>query len=197
MGLNCEDKLSANIQIDCDNKPVGGIEVNVVAIPYDDIDKAASTVNATNDLLLDSIVCKSGTQGYTIEAVKQAQGASFEMVKKEESFDMYKHTFSGVCLNPSAANKKSLDSLASGIRYVFVVEKKWKGVGQADAFEVLGWDVGMVISEMNWNTKEADGIIRFVLASEDGYEEPSMTRNVLETDYATTKTAFENGFAGS
>ena len=43
--------------------------------------------------------------------------------------------------------------------------------------------------------KENDGIIKFELASEDGYEEPEMTRNVLETDYATTKTAFTGKFA--
>ena len=48
---------------------------------------------------------------------------------------------------------------------------------------------------MTWNTKESDGIIKFVIASEDGYEEPYMTRNVLETDYATTKIAFDAKFA--
>ena len=103
--------------------------------------------------------------------------------------------FAGVILTPSAANKKSLSEISSGSKYVVVVEKKWKGVSQADAFEVLGWDAGMTISEMTWNTKESDGIIKFAVSSEDGYEEPDMTRNVLETDYATTKTAFDAKFA--
>jgi hypothetical protein len=48
---------------------------------------------------------------------------------------------------------------------------------------------------MTWNTKESDGIIKFVLSNEDGYEEPEMTRTLLETDYATTKTSFNNKFA--
>lgn len=195
MALNCELKLSADIQKDCDNKPIGGIETNVVLINIDDIDRSASTFDVSNDLLITNLATASGTSGYTIEGVKQAMGASFEMVKKEETFDGYRHVFSGVILNPSVANKKSLASIGDGGRYVAVIEKKWKGVSQADAFEVLGWDSGLVISEMNWNTKEADGIIRFVLSSEEGYEEPQMTRNVLETTYATTKTAFDNAFA--
>lgn len=195
MALNCELKLSADIQKDCDNKPIGGIETNVVLINIDDIDRSASTFDVSNDLLITNLATASGTSGYTIEGVKQAMGASFEMVKKEETFDGYRHVFSGVILNPSVANKKSLSSIGDGGRYVAVIEKKWKGVDQADAFEVLGWDSGLVISEMNWNTKEADGIIRFVLSSEEGYEEPQMTRNVLETTYATTKTAFDNAFA--
>jgi hypothetical protein len=195
MALNCEDKLSADIAKNCDVKPIGGIEVNVVLIPFDDIDKTNSTIDGTNDLLITNLATKTGTQGYFVEGIKQSQGASFELVKKEDSFDKFKHMFSGVVLTPSVANKKSLSEISSGSKYVAVVEKKWKGVLEVDAFEVLGWDAGLVISEMTWNTKESDGIIKFVVASEDGYEEPYMTRNVLETDYATTKTAFDAKFA--
>ena len=195
MSLNCEDKLAADILKDCDNKPKGGIEVNVVLINFDDIDKSASTLDATNDLIITNLATGTGTSGFTLEGVKQSNGASYELVKKEDSFDKYTHTFSGVILNPSAANKKSLSNIASGGRYVAIIEKKWKGTDQADAFEVLGWDSGLVISTVVWNSKESDGVIKFDLASEEGYEEDEVTRNVLETDYATTKTSFENAFA--
>ena len=40
MALNCEEKLTAAIQRDCDNKPKGGIEVGVIFYNYDDLDKA-------------------------------------------------------------------------------------------------------------------------------------------------------------
>lgn len=195
MALNCEEKLAADIVKDCDNKPKGGIEVNVVILNFEDVDKTTSTLDVTNDLIITNLSTYSGTTGYSFEGVKQSNGASFELVKKEDSFDKYKHLFSGVILNPSAANKKSLASIASGGRYIVVVEKKWKGASQADAFEVLGWDSGLVISTVVWNTKESDGVIKFELASEDGYEEDEMTRNNLETDYATTKTAFDAKYA--
>lgn len=194
MALNCEDKLSGDIIKDCDNAPMAGIEVNAVLINFDDVDKGASTLDGTNDLIITSLATKSGTSGFNIEGIKQVNGVSFELVLKEESFDAYKHMFAGVILNPSAANKALLKEISSGGRYVVVVEKKWKGVDQADAFEVLGWDTGMLISTSVWNSKESDGVIKFELASADGYEEPNMTRNLLETDYATTKTAFEAKF---
>lgn len=195
MALNCEEKLTADIVKDCDNKPKAGIEVNAVFINFDDIDKGTSTLDVTNDLIITSLSTLSSTSGYTLEGIKQVNGASFELVKKEDNFDMYKHLFAGVILAPSAANKLLLKQIASGGRYVVVIEKKWKGVDQADAFEVLGWDSGLEIATVVWNTKESDGVIKFEVASADGYEEDEMTRNLLETDYATTKTAFENAFA--
>lgn len=195
MAVNCEDKLSASIVKNCDTKPVGGIEVNAVLINFDDIDKATSTLDGANDLIITNLSTFSGTAGFSLEGIKQVNGASFELVKNEEGFDKYKHLFAGVILTPSAANKKSLAEIASGGRYVVVVEKKFKGTLQADAFEVLGWDVGMVISTVVWNTKESDGIIKFELASEDAFEEPEMTRNNLETNYATTKVAFDALYA--
>lgn len=195
MALNCEDKLAADIQKDCDNKPVGGIEVNVVLINFDDVDKTASTLDVTNDLIITNLATASGTSGFFVEGVKQAQGSSYELVIKENSFDAYKHTFAGVVLNPSAENKKSISNIASGGRYVAVVEKIWKGASQEDAFEVLGWDRGLVISTLVQNSKEDDGIIKFELASPDGFEEPEITRVNLETDYATTKVAFDAKYA--
>lgn len=195
MSINCEDKLAADMLKDCDNAPKGGIEVNAVFINFEDIDKAASTVDGANDLIITSLATKSGTSGFNLEGIKQVNGISWELVKKEDNFDMFSHLFAGVILNPSAANKKSAEAIASGGRYVVVVEKKWKGTDQVEAFEVLGWDSGLEIATMIYNSKESDGVIKFEIGSPEGFEEPKMSRNLLETDYATTLTAFVNKFA--
>lgn len=195
MAINCDELLTGAISKNCDEKPQAGIEVDVVIINYDDIDFANTTFDGTDDLLMTNLATKSGTQGYFIEGIKQTQGASFELVKKEESFDGYKHKFEGVILEPSVENKQRLSELSAGGRFVVVVEKKWKGVNDEDAFEVLGWNAGMEIETVLWNSKEADGIIKFSLASVDGFEETKMTYNLLETDYDTTKTAFDGFFA--
>ena len=195
MALNCEEKLSTDIQKDCDNKPKGGIEVGVVIINFDDIDKVTSTMDVTNDLIITSLATLSGTTGYLLEGVKQVNGASSEFILNPEGFDKHSHKFSGVILTPSSANKKSLSQMASGGRYVVVIEKKWKGASNVEAFEVLGWDSGLIMSSIVWNTKEADGVIKFELASESGYEENELPKTNLETDYATTKTAFDSKYA--
>lgn len=195
MALNCEEKLTAAIAKNCTEKPMGGLEVNAVLINYDDIDFATSTYDGANDLIITSLATASGTQGFFLEGVKQTNAISFELVKKEDTWDGYKHVFAGVILAPSAVNKELLAQVASGGRYVVIVEKKWKGTDDVDAFEVLGWDSGLVISTMVYNSKESDGAIKFELASEDGFEEPDMPRNNLETNYATTKVAFEAFYA--
>jgi hypothetical protein len=195
MALNCEEKLTADIIKDCDNIAKAGLEVNAVLINFDDIDKTASTLDVTNDLIITNLATKSGTSGYSLEGIKQSNGISFELVKREDTTDGYKHTFAGVILTPSAANKKLIDAVASGGRYVVVVEKKFKGANQADAFEVLGWASGLEISTVVYNSKEAGGAIKFELSTVDGEEEDRITRNNLETDYATTKTAFDSKYA--
>ena len=194
MAINCEEKLTAAIQKDCDNKPKGGIEVGVIFYNFDDLDKANTTFDA-NDMIITNLATKSGTTGYLLDGIKQVNSASFELIKNEEGFDKYRHLFAGVILAPSAANKKRLDEIASGGRFVVIIEKKWKGSSQADAFEILGYDAGLVISTVVWNTKESDGVIKFEVASEEGFEEPKMPLNILETNYATTKTAFDGLFA--
>ena len=195
MSVNCEDKLAADILKDCDNKPIGGIEVNAVILNFEDIDKSTSTLDGVNDLIITNLSTFSGTSGFVLEGIKQVNGVSFEFVPNEEGFDKYKHLFAGVILSPSAANKKSLANMGSGGRYVVVVEKKFKGADQEDAFEVLGWDRGLTMATIVYNSKEADGAIKFELASPDAFEEPEMTRNNLETDYATTKIAFDAKYA--
>ena len=195
MAINCELKLEGDILFDCGNKAKAGIEANIVFLNFEDVDKTTSTIDGTNPLLITSLSTFSGTTGYLLEGIKQVNGASSELVKKEDSFDMYKHLFSGVILTPSVENKAFLKQVAEGKRFIIALEKLWKGDAQEDAFEVLGWDSGLEISTIVWNTKESSGVIKFELTNADGYEETDMPRNLLETDYPTTKTAFGNKFA--
>jgi len=195
MATGCESLLTADILKNCDEQPVGGLEVNAVIINKADIDYSTSTLDVTNDLLISNIALVALKSGFAIEGIKQVNSTTFELVKNDAGFDKYKHTFKGVVLNPSVANKKRLDELASGSDYVLVVEKKWKGASDADAFDVYGWDSGLQISVITYDSNDSDGVIKFELSSPAGFEEPKMPRNVLETDYATTLTAFGNKFA--
>ena len=83
MAISCEDKLSADIIKDCNNKPIGGLEVNAVFINFDDIDKENSTLDA-NELVITDLATFSTKSGFLLEGIKQTNGASFELVKKED-----------------------------------------------------------------------------------------------------------------
>jgi hypothetical protein len=195
MPVDCTGHLTADILFDCTNAPVGGIEQNVVLINKDDIDLAATTTDAANRILLTNLQLKPGKTGHLLTGVKQANGKAWELVKKENAPDKFKHTFSGVIFNPGAANKQQADNLAKGAKYVAVIEQVWKGTGSDDAFEVLGLSSGLELMTMTNNSRENDNMIMFELASADGFEETTMPRTLLDGDYAATKTAFTNKFS--
>ena len=192
MALDCGG-LEADILKDCENKASGGLETNVVLIRRTDVDYAASTYDKATGTIT-NLATKSGTTGYSLEGMNQIFGASSELVVKETSFDKHKHLFKGVVLTPSAENKLSVNNMTDDL-YVVVVEKLYKGANQKDAFEVLGWQRGLKVSAMVWNSQENDGTISFEASSIDGYEEDTLPINLIETDYATTKTAFDGKFA--
>lgn len=191
------DKISADVLIDCNNMSISGLEADVVLIPRSDFDRAASTINVSNDILLDNLTCKSGFTGFKLEGVKQLHSTNSEFVPNEETVDKFRHTFRGVIVTPSAENRFQASKLAKGESYVVVVNKKWKGENDEDAFHVLGYDAGLYLTEMTEGSKENDANILFTLASKDASLETEIPRNLLMTDYATTKTAFDNKFAAA
>ena len=195
MPIDCTGNLTADILFDCVNAPIGGIEQNVILIKKEDIDVAATTTDASSRVLVTNLQLKPGKTGFMLTGVKQANGKAWELVKKENAPDKFKHTFSGVIFNPSAVNKQQADSLSKGAKYVVVNEQVWKGADSDDAFEILGLSSGLELMTMTNNSRENDNMILFELANADGYEETTMPRTLLDGDYAATKTAFTNKFA--
>ncbi|MCR5863073.1 hypothetical protein LRS05_13465 [Flavobacterium sp. J372] len=94
--------------------------------------------------------------------------------------------------SPSLANKTQADNLSKGAKYVVVVEQTWKGADNEDAFEILGYNSGLELVTMTNSSKENDNMIMFELASADGFEESTMPKTLLDEDYVTTKTVFNN-----
>jgi len=194
MPIDCTGSLTADMLFDCANAPVGGIEQNVILINKDDIDVVSTVTDANNEVLVTTLQLKAGKTGYKLTGVKQSNGKAWEVVKKENAPDKYKHTFTGVIFNPSAENKQQAAALAKGAKYVAVVEQVWKGEDNKDAFEILGLKSGLEIATMTNNSKENDNMIMFELSSADGFEEPTMPQNLLDVTYAATKTLFNNKF---
>ena len=192
--MACDGLLSADILFDCDNPPIGGIEVNVVLVNTADIDYANCTIDPTNKIKMTNFQLLAGKTGFYIQGVKQVQKANSELVVKETGVNKHKHTFTGIALNPSADNKLQLQNMSENGSICAIVETKWKGVDQEDAFQVLGFYSGLLMATMAWGTAENDGSILFTLVSLANYEEPTLPLTLLMTDYATTKTVFTNKF---
>lgn len=193
--MACTGLIDADLLFDCDDSSIAGLEVDVVIANRVDVDTTAVTYDGTNKVLMTNFQLKAGKTGYLLKGVKQVNSTNYELVIKETGTDKVKHIFNGLILTPSAANKLQLQNMKDGGDFVVIVEKKWKGAGDADAFEVYGIDSGLKLTASAYNSNENDGAITFSLTSEDGYEEPKYPVSLLETDYDTTKTAFTNKFA--
>jgi hypothetical protein len=191
---DCTGKITANFVLDCDYLPIGGLTTNAILINFDDIDRTATTIDGTNRLLMTNLQLKAGKTGYLFTGVKQTNAKNYALVPKDANVDKWTHGFNGTVFNPSVENKLQVANLGLGGKYVLIVEQLWKGEDNEDAFEVLGYFTGLKLNEATNASGENDNVITLVLGSEEGYEEPSLPHNLLETDYATTKLAYDNLF---
>lgn len=190
------DKLAADIAVDCDNLTVGGIESDILLFVHSDVDKTATTFDATNPLLCTDLVLKAGATGYLLEGVKQTNGYNTEFVPGDDQTpDKSRHTVRGRILTPSVENRLQANKLGKGVSYMAVVNRKYKGEDSEDAFLLLGWDTGMYLSVKTESSTENDGAILLEMASKDSLLENDDPKVVLDTDYDTTLLAFNNKFA--
>ena len=192
--MSCEGIIDADILADCDNALVGGLETDVLLFNRQDINLDAITYDASNKVLCTNFELLSGKVGFLLEGVKQVNSTAFELVKKDNGTDKKKHIFNGLILTPSAANKLQLENMSEGADFVAIVNKKWKGAENKEAFEIFGLDSGLQLQTATYNSNENDGAILFTLANPDGYEEPKIPLTLLETDYPTTLALFNAKF---
>jgi hypothetical protein len=190
---DCFGILTNNFTFDCDNKPVAGLEVNVTLINRADINY---TTTAYTGSLITNLALNTGLKkGVRLEGIKQINAFLSELVTADDSYNKFKHTFSGRIHNLTAAVRADIDKMANSDRgFVIVVEKIWKGATNASAYVVLGLKNGLFMTEGTENSNEADGTFNFVLSSREISLEPDSPKNLLMTDYATTLTASNNGF---
>lgn len=188
--MPCITNIDKDFLFDCDNLPSAGIERDVVLINRSDIDRTASTVSGG----VVDIVLNSGATGYKIEGVKQINSYNYEVVVNDDSLNRVTHSFLGRIYDLSPDGKAQLNAFVNGANVIAVIENKAKGANQLSAFEVLGWENGLEISEGTKNSLENDGAFVLTLASNELTPESKVPLTFLDTDYATSKTKFDNKF---
>lgn len=195
--MSCNSKITGGFALNCGYLPIGGLESDIVLINIDDVDKSATTFSSSNELLVTNFQLKSGFSGYPFQGVKQSNGKNYQLVLGDNLPNRFMHGITCKILTPSVENKLQLQKLALGGKYVAVVKQNWKGHDREDAFEILGYNVGLILKEATNNSNEESNTIVLVLGSEDGIEETKVPFNLLKTDYATTDALFSNNFIQS
>lgn len=190
--MSCDKNVTADLLFDCADVPKKGIANGQgVLINFEDIDLTASTIAGAT---ITDLVLKSGKTGYSVQWYKDLASANSAFVPSTEDFDGHTHNFLTRLASSSALSAERARELGSG-RFIMVYETKYKGTSNLDAFKVAGWENGLKLGEMTFNTLENSGAGLFTLSTEEGDVEPYPFNIFLETDYDTTKATFETLFA--
>lgn len=196
--MSCASKISAAITRDCVNPALAGVDntVGVLLINKEDllITNITEDVTYPNALLTD-ITLNSGTQGYLIEGFKRMITYTNPFVSAEDAINGVRHTIKMPWLDTSAEGRAQLNKLLAGQRFYAVLERNWKGVDQEDAFLFFGYKLGLELVEFVDESETTDGVPMITIGTPEPYKEPYLPHVLLETDYATTKTAFDAFFA--
>lgn len=194
----CAEELSLGIVLDCDNEPRAGVEQELVLVNVTDADSTAITYNATNpDSLMTGFSCKTGKVGFLIDGIKNLIAPNTEAEYPEDKKNGFRHSVSFRVLDPSQEVRDQVNKMNSGALFHAFVERKWKGTNSKDAFLCYGIKYGLEATAIVENPNENNGAIIVTLTTPADVLEPYLPHVLLDTDYATTQTAFNNKFAGS
>jgi hypothetical protein len=190
---SCLTLLTADLLVDCANRDIGFLQERAVLINYSHIDRALTTLDVTNPKIITDLILTGVNTGFLLEGIKTSNAALAEIVYSNESYSKWRHSYSGRIYNLTAAQRRQIDLMVGG-RFVAVLDKKWTGEDGEDGFIVLGFNRGLELIEGSEATNENDGSFVFKLATTDEALESEGFKIFLDTDRATSQTAFENLF---
>lgn len=188
----CLGKIADNITQDCDNPRIAGYENTAIIINRDDVDWSSVTYETGNKRIVKTLSLNSGAgvKPYVIYNPK-VNPAPFNGTQSEFARDNDRYTktlqfyFEGI---GGAASKDVVEPLKSGSYIVILQRKDHRGDG---SFQLMGFQSGLVATAQ-------------VQDEETGYwlmtmetSEPSAEVAFFNTDYATTKTAFDTMLASA
>lgn len=190
----CIKRIESDILFDCENVSIPGLEPNAQYINREDIDLAGTTFDATNKNLITNLALKTGKKGYKIQAFKKLLNGFTKPIIEDEALNGHQHSINIRVFKNDPESYDLIDRFVNGANGVVVVETKQKGENGKQAFEVLGWHVGLEVSADSAGKvyNENDGAYLLTLTTPNGFKEPRSIYKWLEVDYAKTKAKFEN-----
>lgn len=192
MATLCQSLISQDIESNCENPLVRGMESDGIIINRQDIDFAATVFDATNANIIKTLVLKTGKKGY---AVQQDGSTPFTGTNIALATGTYRNTFTNqvalVVLNndPDVA-EKVIDGLANG-EFVSILKNKAKGTSGKGEYQIFGYYQGLRASEITNDkySEDTDGGWAVTL-EETGA--PKAALYFFNTDSTTTATQYES-----
>lgn len=177
-------KISANVVGASCSPAVVGIEPELVLINFDDIESVTMANN-----VISGITLATGQKGAKYESAKNAFEASAALAAGTYMNKVTHQVIFRIFLKTQAI-KDELDKMLNA-RLVAIVKNLDKATAEV-RYEVYGLEAGLVLSDLQSNSTDTDGVIYTgTLGSEDGKGESSLPKSFFTTDYDTTKAAVD------
>lgn len=180
----CLGAISANIAGDCSNPRIVGYESVALIFNRDDIDWTAVTYSASNPRIIESLAVKAGKKPFVVENPRinpaSFNGTNGEYAPDTDRFDKnVQFYFDGI---GGANSANVIEPLKSGSYLMILQRKDHRGDG---SFPVVGLQSGLVASALVQDEETGYWLITMSTS------EPSAECAFFDTDYDTTKTAFD------
>lgn len=190
----CQSLIATDIQKSCNDPLVKGFKKSGVIINRDDIDYANSVTSAN---VISTLKIKTGKKGYAVEMDMNNpfNGTTTEMNQNDVG-NTFTNTVAFTVLNndPDVCDD-IIDKLKDG-EFVIVLQSEYVNINKTgtagdSAFRVFGWQKGLKASALS-NDAYSDETGGGWLVNLQETEVPRSGMFMYTTDYATTKTAFDN-----
>lgn len=194
---NCDFKIVASIDYNCEHPVTKGLKPIGWIGNYDDLDLSNSTRDSNNPNLFTKIALKTGAKLFTIY---QAGKAPFSGTIKEFQEGTYRNTWNKtvpfvILDNGADITENIVDPLANG-KFFMVIENTYQGAALDNAFEIVGLETGMAMSagtDEKWNEDFGGGWSLTMVET----NAPSSGIYLLDTDVATTRAGLAALVSGS
>ncbi|ACU92416.1 hypothetical protein Coch_0860 [Capnocytophaga ochracea DSM 7271] len=173
--MRCIDNIK-DIILDCDYKPKKGLKHRVLVIPYKDIDRRYTTLNADKTVITHLQLLPS-KRGYLFEL-----NNAFKVSGSQKFGGGFTHELSIKIDKADSGNIATMNALTKGT-YVLIVETT------SNTFEVLGYEAGLVVNSVQRDY--AGNVIGLTFATPSDVKELRMVALWGEGDYLTMSKKFE------
>lgn len=173
--MRCVDNIK-DITLDCDYKPKKGLKHRVLVIPYKDIDRRYTTLNADKTEITHLQLLPS-KRGYLFEL-----NNAFKVSGSQKFGGGFTHELSIKIDKADSGNIATMNALTKGT-YVLIVETT------GNTFEVLGYEAGLVVNSVQRDY--AGNVIGLTFATPSDVKELRMVALWGEDDYIAMSNKFE------
>lgn len=165
---NCIKELAGDFAQECDAKPKTGVKRKWYA-NYDDVDfEATQLANKRTKVTL--LVLKAGKKFYPADGNDKTSKVKHAIAIGDFT-NGYIHTDEYNILYNGEAARERAQELAQGARVITISQKVDQGISGEIAFEIAGYESGMLILNDDYSSADNSGVRTVITATKAGEEE--------------------------